>query len=127
MEEVIGLSYEGDHVHFQTAHNLFLDVLVKGGVGAFALLVAACFWLFRFGVDAVNTVIVDAQSRALVGIGLVLLSFWPPFMLVNLIGEEMFTDNLQLHWTMLFGLLLGLLSISQSMSKSSRAAQTLSS
>jgi hypothetical protein len=109
LEEVIGLPYEGDHVHFQTAHNLFLDVLVKGGVGTLALLVAACFWLARLAGGAVKTVKVDAQSRALLGIGLVLLSFWPPFMLVNLIGEEMFTDNLQLHWTMLFGMLLGLM------------------
>jgi hypothetical protein len=71
--------------------------------------VAACFWLARLAGGAVKTVKVDAQSRALLGIGLVLLSFWPPFIVVNLIGEEMFTDNLQLHWTMLFGMLLGLM------------------
>ncbi len=127
LEDVIGLSYDGDHVHFQTAHNLFLDILVKGGIGTLAILVACCAWFFRLAVSAVKTNAVDKEATALTGVGWMLLSFWPPFMLVNLVGEEMFTDNLQLHWTMLFGLLLGLLSISQSMSKSSRAAQTLSS
>ncbi|HET6674932.1 MAG TPA: O-antigen ligase family protein [Nitrospiraceae bacterium] len=120
LEEVVGLSYNGDHVHFQTAHNLFLDVLIKGGVGTLALLVAACFRLVRLAAGAVKTVVIDAQSSALVGIGLVLVSFWPPFMLVNLIGEEMFTDNLQLHWTMLFGLLLGFLNWVSSAEKSGR-------
>jgi hypothetical protein len=126
LEEVIGLSYEGDHVHFQTAHSLFLDVLVKGGVGTLALLVAACFWLVRLAGCAVKTAMVDAQSRALLGIGLVLLSFWPPFILVNLVGEEMFTDNLQLHWTMLFGLLLGLLSLVSCAPKGPGRTQPLS-
>jgi O-antigen ligase len=109
LEQVIGFSYDGDHVHFQTAHNLFLDVLVKGGLGTLALLVASCVWFLRLAVKAVKTNVVAEQSQALIGIGVVLLAFWPPFMLVNLVGEEMFTDNLQLHWTMLFGLLLGLM------------------
>jgi hypothetical protein len=111
LEEVVGLSYDADQVHFQTAHNLFLDVLVKGGVGTLALLLAGCVWFLRLAVRAVKTNVVAGQSQALIGIGFVLLAFWPPFMLVNLVGEEMFTDNLQLHWTMLFGLLVGLLSL----------------
>jgi len=111
LEEVIDLSYEGDYIHFQTAHNLFLDVLIKGGVINLAILVAGCIWLLVLPIKAVKTVELSVQSKALLGTGLMLLSFWPPFMLVNLIGEEMFTDNLQLHWTILFGLLLGLLSL----------------
>jgi hypothetical protein len=110
LEEVIGLSYEGDHVHFQTAHNLFLDVLVKGGVINLAILIGGCIWLFMLPLKVVTAGELSMQSKALLGIGVMLLSFWPSFMFVNLIGEEMFTDNLQLHWTMLFGLLLGLLS-----------------
>ena len=112
LEEVIGLSYEGDHVHFQTAHNLFLDVLVKGGVINLAILIGGCIWLFMLPLKVVTAGELSMQSKALLGIGVMLLSFWPSFMFVNLIGEEMFTDNLQLHWTMLFGLLLGLLSVS---------------
>ncbi len=42
---------------------------------------------------------------------MVLLAFWPPFLFVNLLGEEMFTDNLQLHWTILWGAFIGLFSI----------------
>ena len=102
-------------------------MLVKGGVINLAILMGGCIWLFILPLRAVTAGERSMQSKALLGIGLMLLSFWPSFIVVNLIGEEMFTDNLQLHWTMLFGLLLGLLSISQSMSKSSRAAQTLSS
>ena len=54
-----------------------------------------------------------------------ILLFWPSFIIINLIGEEMFTDNLQLHWTMLFGLLLGLLSISAHLSQSPRTEQAI--
>ena len=121
-EEVIGLSYEGDLVHFHTAHNLFLDMLVKGGVVTLTSLLIACVWFFRLAVRAVKTGVFDAQSRALVGIGFVLLAFWPPFVFVNLFGEEMFTDNLQLHWTMLFGVLLGLFSLASSAERSATAA-----
>lgn len=112
LEEVAGLPYDGDHVHFQTAHNLFLDVLVKGGLGTLVFLVATCVYLFCLAVKAVKAGFVSGEVTALGGLGWMLLSFWPPFMVVNLIGEEMFTDNLQLHWTILFGLLLGLLSVS---------------
>ena len=117
-KEVTGLSYEGDQVHFHTAHNLFLDVLVKGGVLTLASLVMACVWFFRLAVRAVRTGTFDGPSASLVGIGMVLLAFWPPFVFVNLLGEEMFTDNLQLHWTMLFGVLIGLLSLSLSAERS---------
>jgi len=114
LEEVIGLSYEGDHVHFHTAHNLFLDVLVKGGLGTLTILVASCIWLFGLAVRAVKSGVFGEEANALTGVGWVLLSFWPPFIVINLVGEEMFTDNLQLHWTMLFGLLLGLFSLASS-------------
>ena len=72
VEEVIGLSYEGDLVHFHTAHNLFLDMLVKGGIVTLTSLLIACVWLFRLAVRTVKTGVFDAQSGALVGIGFVL-------------------------------------------------------
>ncbi|MEX5216587.1 MAG: O-antigen ligase family protein [Nitrospira sp.] len=125
LEEVIGLSYEGDHVHFQTAHNLFLDVLIKGGVINLAILTGGCTWLLMLPLKAVAAGARSMQSKALLGIGFTLLSFWPSFIIINLIGEEMFTDNLQLHWTMLFGLLLGLLSISAHLSQSPRTEQAI--
>jgi O-antigen ligase len=109
-KEVTGLSYEGDQVHFHTAHNLYLDVLVKGGVLTLASLVMACLWFFRLAVRAVKTGAFKGPLASLAGIGMVLLAFWPPFVFVNLLGEEMFTDNLQLHWTILFGVVIGLLS-----------------
>ena len=111
LEEVVGLAYEGDQIHFQTAHNLFLDVLVKGGIVSLALLILGCLWLLGIAVSAATAHSFYARVAGVVGVGWVLLSFWPPFMVVNLLGEEMFTDNLQLHWTMLFGLLLGLFSL----------------
>ena len=123
LEEVVGLPYDGDHVHFQTAHNLFLDVLIKGGVGTLVSLVATCVYLFRLAVKAVKAAFFRGEVTAVGGLGWILLSFWPPFVLVNLVGEEMFTDNLQLHWTMLFGLLLGLMNLSVDMPKSSKARQ----
>jgi hypothetical protein len=109
LEEVIGLTYEDDRVHFQTAHNLFLDVLVKGGVINLTILMTGCIWVLVLSLKAVKVAELSMQSKAVLRIALILLSFWPPFMLVNLMGEEMFTDNLQLHWTMLFGMLLGLM------------------
>jgi O-antigen ligase len=114
LEEVVGLTYTGDLVHFQTAHNLFLDVLIKGGLIALVPLLAGCVWLFRVAVKAVTSPMFYTKLAGVAGIGCVLLSFWPPFLVINLVGEEMFTDNLQLHWTMLFGLLLGLFSLAVS-------------
>jgi hypothetical protein len=124
-EEVIGLSYEGDQVHFHTAHNLFLDVLIKGGVVTLTSLLIACTWFFRLAVKAVKTEVFNGQSSALVGLGCVLFAFWPPFVFVNLLGEEMFTDNLQLHWTILFGVLLGLFSLVVSAERSVKAPTVL--
>jgi hypothetical protein len=72
--------------------------------------VMACIWFFRLAVKGVKTETFDGPLAPLVGIGMVLCAFWPPFVFVNLLGEEMFTDNLQLHWTILFGVLIGLLS-----------------
>jgi hypothetical protein len=123
LEEVIGLSYEGDHVHFQTAHNLFLDVLIKGGVINLTILIIGCTWFLILSLKAVKITELSMQSKGLLSVGLILLSFWPPFMFVNFMGEEMFTDNLQLHWTMLFGVLLGLLSISANLSKALEAEE----
>lgn len=127
LEEIVGLPYDGDHVHFQTAHNLFLDILVKGGAATLAVLVAGCVWFLRLAVKAVTINGAAGQSRAVIGIGLVLLSFWPPFVLVNLLGEEMFTDNLQLHWTVLFGLLLGLMTDSKFGNLSGKKLERISS
>lgn len=108
VEEVIGLPYEGYNFNYQTAHNLFLDILIKGGIVPLIPLVAACGWLFW---TAVKSVIIPTRSRedsARIGIAWSLISFWPALMVVSLSGEELLTDNLLLHWTMLFGLLLGL-------------------
>lgn len=108
VETVIGLPYEGPNVNFQTAHNLFLDILVKGGVGPLIPLVAACAWLFWTAVKSVLIPPRGPESSARIGIGWMLMSFWPALLLASMTGEELLTDNLLLHWTMLFGLLLGL-------------------
>ncbi len=108
VEEVIGLPYEGYNLNYQTAHNLFLDILVKGGIVPLIPLVAACVWLFWTAVKSVIIPIRGRESISRIGIGWALISFWPALMLVSFAGEEMLTDNLLLHWTMLFGLLLGL-------------------
>jgi O-antigen ligase len=108
LEEVLNLPYEGNLIHFLTAHNLFLDILAKGGLGALAPLVFLCVWVFRTAYTSIHTILGGTTLRALYGVGALLFVFWPPFVLANLFGEEMFTDNLQLHWTMLLGILCGL-------------------
>lgn len=108
VETVVGLPYEGPNVNLQTAHNLFLDILLKGGLGPLIPLVFACAWLFW---SAVNSVLIPMRGResvARVGLGWMLIAFWPAVLVCSLAGEELLTDNLLLHWTMLFGLLLGL-------------------
>lgn len=107
LEEVIGLPYEGNLIHFHTAHNLFLDILAKGGFGALAPLLILCVWVSRKAYLSIHAAHGDEMSRALNGAGCLLFLFWPPFVLANLFGEEMFTDNLQLHWTMFLGVLCG--------------------
>lgn len=51
------------------------------------------------------------QDPARIGLAWALLCFWPPFFGANLSGEEMFTDNLLLHWSLFAGLLLGLCAV----------------
>ncbi|MDR4473475.1 MAG: hypothetical protein MRJ92_12800 [Nitrospira sp.] len=107
VETVVGLPYGGSNVSLQTAHNLFLDILLKGGVGPLLPLVCACLWLFW---SAVKSVLIPARGResiARIGLGWMPVAFWPAVLLCGLAGEELLTDNLLLHWTMLFGLLLG--------------------
>nr|MBA3753909.1 glycosyltransferase family 4 protein [Nitrospira sp.] len=50
----------------------------------------------------------DEGAIARIGVGWALLAFWPALILVSFTCEELLTDNLMLHWTALFGLLLGL-------------------
>lgn len=108
VETVVGLPYEGANVNLQTAHNLFLDILLKGGVGPLIPLVAACLWLFWSAVKSVLIPVRGRESIARIGLGWMLIAFWPAVLLCSLAGEELLTDNLLLHWTTLFGLLLGL-------------------
>ena len=108
VEDVVGVPYEGYNFNYQTAHNLFLDILIKGGVGPLVPLLAACLWLFWVGVKSVTIPIRDEGAVARIGIGWALLAFWTALILVSLTCEELLTDNLMLHWTALFGLLLGL-------------------
>ena len=108
VETVVGLPYEGPNVNLQTAHNLFLDILIKGGIGPLVPLVLACAWLFWSAVKSVLIPVRGQGSVARVGVGWMLISFWPGLLLCSLAGEELLTDNLLLHWTLLFGLLLGL-------------------
>ncbi|MBA2485938.1 MAG: hypothetical protein H0V35_07550 [Nitrospira sp.] len=103
----MGLPYEGNLIHFHTAHNLFLDILAKAGIGALAPLLILCVWVFRSAYSSVHTAYGGETSLAVIGAGCLLFVFWPPFVLANLFGEEMFTDNLQLHWTMLLGVFCG--------------------
>lgn len=108
VETVVGLPYEGENVNYQTAHNLFLDILIKGGIGPLIPLMLACTWLFWSAVKSVLIPMRGHESVARIGIGWMLISFWPGLLLCSLAGEELLTDNLLLHWTLLFGLLLGL-------------------
>jgi hypothetical protein len=110
VEEVMELSYEGDNRHFGTAHNLYLDLLIKGGVLTLMSLFVACTALVRLAVKAVKLEPSNEREDRVAGLGMVLLAFWIPFLFVNLLGEEMFTDNLQIHWTILWGTFIGLYS-----------------
>ncbi|MBS0171445.1 MAG: glycosyltransferase [Nitrospira sp.] len=107
VEEVVRLPYVGTNKELRTAHNLYLDVIVKGGIGSLFLFLLACLWLFW---TALTCILVPVQNVKipLVSIGWVLLSVWPSLLVVSVLGEDMVTDNLMLHWTMLFGLALGL-------------------
>ncbi|HET6674931.1 MAG TPA: glycosyltransferase [Nitrospiraceae bacterium] len=108
VEDVIGLPYEGPNINYQTAHNVFLDILIKGGIVPLIPFLAACVWLFWAAVTNVIIPVRERDSISRIGIGWVLMSFWPALMLASFTGEELLTDNLLLHWSMLFGLLLGL-------------------
>lgn len=114
VETVVGLPYEGPNVNLQTAHNLFLDILLKGGVGPLLPLVLACVWLFWSAVKSVLIPVRGREAMARVGLGWMLTAFWPAVLLCSLAGEELLTDNLLLHWTSLFGLLLGLVGLALS-------------
>ena len=107
VEEVIGLPYAGYNLNYQTAHNLFLDILVKGGIVPLIPLVAACAGCsgsrsrassFRFGARS------RSPYRDRLGAHFLLAGASG----CSFAGEELLTDNLLLHWTVLFGLLLGL-------------------
>jgi O-antigen ligase len=109
LEEVIGLPYEGKLTHFHTAHNLFLDMLTKAGIGALLTLLRFCGWVLWTALKSVRQYASSANVTAVVGLGCVLVILWPPLLLANLTGEELFTDTVQLHWTIFLGLLLGYL------------------
>jgi glycosyltransferase involved in cell wall biosynthesis len=108
VEEVMGLPYAGDNLNYQTAHNLFLDILVKGGIVPLVPLVAVCAWLLWTTVMSIIIPVRGRESISRIGLGWALMSFWPALILLSFTGEELLTDNLLLHWTTLFGLLLGL-------------------
>ena len=108
VETVVGLPYQGANINLQTAHNLFLDILLKGGIGPLLPLAVACAWLFWSAVISVRIPVRSRESIARIGLGWMLIAFWPAVLLCSLAGEELLTDNLLLHWTLLFGLSLGL-------------------
>ena len=108
VEEVMGLPYDAQNLNYQTAHNLFLDILLKGGIGPVIPLLAACAWLLWIVVKNVIVPVCGRESIGRIGIAWMLLCFWPAMILVSFTGEELLTDNLLLHWTTMFGLLLGL-------------------
>lgn len=108
VEEVVGIPFEGFNFNYQTAHNLYLDILIKGGIGPLLPLVASCIWLLWVGIKSVTIPAREPSAAVRVGVGWVALAFWPPLLMVSLTCEELLTDNLMLHWTAMFGLLLGL-------------------
>jgi glycosyltransferase involved in cell wall biosynthesis len=111
LENVVGLPFTPINAQYQTAHSLLLDILIKGGLFPAILLVLLCGWLFWAAVMGIIVPRVLRQDSARIGLAWMLLSFWPPFFLINLSGEEMFTDNILLHWCTLAGLLLGLCAV----------------
>ena len=64
---------------------LFLDMLVKGGMGTLTILVVELHLVVRLAVRAVKTGVFGEEANALTGVGWVLLSFWPPFIVINLV------------------------------------------
>jgi hypothetical protein len=107
LEEVIGLPYEGKLTHFHTAHNLFLDMLTKAGIGALVPLVWFCGWVFWIARHSVRQYASRPDATPVAGLGCLLTILWPPLLFANFTGEELFTDTVQLHWTIFLGLLLG--------------------
>lgn len=108
VEQVVGLPYLGTNTELKTAHNLYLDVAIKGGVGPLVLLLLFCLWALWLAGTCASTMATEGPAMLLCGMGWVLLSLWPPLLLVSVVGEDLVTDNLLLHWTMLFGVALGL-------------------
>lgn len=108
VEQVVRLPYQGTNTELQTAHNLYLDLIVKGGIIPFACFVFLCLWLLWAAWTCAWISMPGGNTGALRGIGWVLLMLWPPLLLVSALGEDLLTDNLLLHWTTLFGLALGL-------------------
>lgn len=111
VERVLGLPYTNANSQFQTAHSLLLDILVKGGLVPFLVLIVLYAWLLWEAVLGMMIPRIVKQDPARIGLAWALLCFWPPFFGANLSGEEMFTDNLLLHWSLLAGLLLGLCAV----------------
>lgn len=111
VEEVLGLPYTNENVQFQTAHSLLLDILVKGGLVPFLALVVLYAWLIWESILGMIIPRRITEDSARVGLAWALLCFWPPFFGANFAGEEMFTDNLLLHWSLLAGMLLGLCAV----------------
>ncbi len=111
VERVLGLPYTNATFQFQTAHSLLLDILVKGGLVPFIALILLYAWLLWEAVLGMMIPRVAKQDPARIGLAWALLCFWPPFFGANFSGEEMFTDNLLLHWSLLAGLLLGLCAV----------------
>lgn len=107
VENVVRLPYSGTNMELQTAHNLYLDLVIKGGMGPLLLFSLACLWLFWIAVTCFLIPAHDVKTP-LLSIGWVLLPFWPALLVVSFLGEDLVTDNLMLHWTMFFGLALGL-------------------
>lgn len=71
-------------------------------------LVLLCLWLLWTAWTSVWITTSAGPGAELYGAGWVILTLWPPLLLVSGLGEDLVTDNLLLHWTTLFGLVLGL-------------------